>query len=909
MAVRLLVPAAVATCGAATPAGAHGFGQRYDLPLPLSLYLLGTAAAVVFSFVVVGLFMRRAPLRRDYPHVDLLAHRLGRLIASPGLGLSIKLVSLVLFVVAVLAGFWGSQNPYQNIAPTLVWIIGWVGLAYVSAFIGNLWALINPWRTLFDGAEALYRRVGRGRDLSLRLVYPEALGVWPAFVLLLAFSWIELVYPGAAIPAHIAWLAVGYSILVWAGMVVFGGETWLRHGEVFTVVFGVFARFAPTEVRVRDPAVCAHCPIRCRNPDGACIDCYDCFRRAGPHRRGWALRPFGAGLLDSRPASISMTAFVLLILSTVLYDGVLGTPEWNDLETRLAALIPSAGDVVSIAIRTVGLVAFWMLFFGAYLGVSAIMSAAVARRRSARDLAQSFAFTLVPIAIAYHLAHYLVYLLVQGQYVVPLLSDPFGYGWNLFGTAGYRVDIGMVGARFAWYTAVTAIVLGHIVAVFLAHARAMRVFETRSVALRFQVPLTALMVVYTFVSLSILAEPITERRASAQPTAGAAVVINVPPDAVLPEPGDGRLQPLGPSKTATSELTYRVLGSAFHDGTRMGVADILYAYMFAYRWGIRNEAEPWHYDPFIDAATAPMRQHLVGVRVTGTDTASKSFRVGDINVLRELFVIDVYTTNVPEDPEQDAVVAPPWSTVPWHLLVLMEEAVSRGWAAFSQAEAARRGVEWLDLVRSEPVNNRLASLVEAFEREGYRPAALQSLVSVGDARKRWAGLAAFYRAHGHFLVTNGPYQLKRWSTDSVALEAFRDLSYPLGVGSYDAYAIPRRAFVTKVEQGNNRLRLFADVETIMKFQRSYDVVREHLQSVAPDVRKRSAPECRYVVMDGEGHVVFAGLAGPADDATFQVDLNGKLPAGQYTVLAEITVNRNAMNAEIQRIPVSISSTP
>jgi hypothetical protein len=272
-------------------------------------------------------------------------------------------------------------------------------------------------------------------------------------------------------------------------------------------------------------------------------------------------------------------------------------------------------------------------------------------------------------------------------------------------------------------------------------------------------------------------------------------------------------------------------------------------------------------------------------------------------------VIDVYTTNVPEDPEQDAVVAPPWSTVPWHLLVLMEEAVSRGWAAFSQAEAARRGVEWLDLVRSEPVNNRLASLVEAFEREGYRPAALQSLVSVDEARKRWAALAAFYRAHGHFLVTNGPYQLKRWSTDSVALEAFRDLSYPLGVGSYDAYAIPRRAFVTKIEREHNRLRLFADIETIMKFQRSYDIVREHLQSVAPDVLKRSIPECRYMVVDGEGHVVLAGLAGPADDATFQVDLNGKLPAGRYTVLAEITVNRNAMNAEIQRIPVAISSTP
>ena len=529
-----------------------------------------------------------------------------------------------------------------------------------------------------------------------------------------------------------------------------------------------------------------------------------------------------------------MTAFVLLVLATVLYDGVLGTPEWTEIETALVALTPGLGDVAAITIRTIGLAAFWALFFGAYLAVSAMISAAVARRRSTWDIARSMALTLVPIAIAYHLAHYLVYLLVQGQYIVPLLSDPFGYGWDLFGTAGYRVDIGIVGARFAWYTAVTAIVIGHIVAVYLAHAKSMRMFATRSTALRSQLPLTALMVAYTFVSLSILAEPITERRPSAQPATSAGAV-SVPEDAVLPEPGTGSMRPVGAGKIAKQKLTYRVLGSAFHDGTPMSVADILYAYMFAYRWGVRNQTDASHYDPIVDAATAPMRQRLVGVRFIGTDTKSKSFRVGDVDVVRELFVLDVYTTGTPEDPEQDAVLAPPWSTLPWHLTVLMEEAVSRGWAAFSQAEAKRRGVDWLDLVRSDRLNQQLASLVATFERDGYRPDSLRTLVSVDEARRRWAALAAFYQAHGHFLVTNGPYELKAWSPDSASLSVFRDLSYPLGVGSFDAYAIPRRAFITKVEQENGRLRLFAEIETIMKFQRSYEIDREPLQSVSPDV--------------------------------------------------------------------------
>jgi len=149
---------------------------------------------------------------------------------------------------------------------------------------------------------------------------------------------------------------------------VFGSEIWLRNGEVFTVVFGTFARFAPTEARVQEPAVCERCAVRCRDTADECIDCYDCFRRAGPQQRTLALRPFGVGLLDSRPISPSMMAFVLLLLSTVLYDGALGTPEWADLESRLVALVPVLGDVAAIVIRTLGLVVFWMVFFAAYVG-------------------------------------------------------------------------------------------------------------------------------------------------------------------------------------------------------------------------------------------------------------------------------------------------------------------------------------------------------------------------------------------------------------------------------------------------------------------------------------------------------------------------------------------------------------
>src|SRR5262249_36861030 len=242
------------------------------------------------------------------------------------------------------------------------------------------------------------------------------------------------------------------------------------------------------------------------------------------------LRPFGAGLLADPPASTSMTAFVLLLLSSVLYDGLLGTPQWAAAEGAAVVLL-GGGEGAALILRTAGLVALWLFFLGGFIGVAAVMSRLAGGTCSAREMARRLAITLVPIVIGYHLAHYLLLLLVQGQYVVPLISDPFGWGWNLFGTAGYRVDIALVGARLAWDTAVTAILLGHIFAVGLAHLKLTGMLPVHRAAVRAEIPLTALMVAYTCLSLSIIAEPIVERRATDE-TASAAII--VPADALIP---------------------------------------------------------------------------------------------------------------------------------------------------------------------------------------------------------------------------------------------------------------------------------------------------------------------------------------------------------------------------------------
>ncbi|MGQ4809144.1 hypothetical protein NKDENANG_02546 [Candidatus Entotheonellaceae bacterium PAL068K] len=516
---RLTVVALV--LGYASCAAAHGFGQRYDLPVPLWLYATGAAAAVVFSFAVVALFLRRTPEFHTYPRFNLLGSPIGRFLAHPVLLYVAQLVSIALFVLLILTGLFGSPRMTRNLAPTLVWVFWWVGLAYVSALLGNLWALINPWKVLFEWAEALHRGVTHSTAFSLHWPYPQALGVWPGVLLFLVFAWIELVFDGAAVPSNLAGFTLLYSAITWTGMFLFGKDVWLRYGEAFSLVFGLLARFAPTEVRVHDTAICQACPVDCRDNDGACVDCYACFTQADATQRSWNLRPYAVGLVRHKNVSVSEMVFVLLLLATVTFDGFMATPLWTDIVTSLHRLLPEMGGTRLTVITTLGLVVFPLVFLEVYVVFSILMATVSRARVGGAGLTRTFAFTLVPIAIVYHIAHYLSFLLIHGQRLIPLASDPFGFGWNLLGTAGYRINIGLVEARFAWYTAVIAIVAGHIIAVYLAHLVALRTLRDHTLARRSQYPMLVLMVGYTVISLWILAQPIVESSARV-PTATAA---------------------------------------------------------------------------------------------------------------------------------------------------------------------------------------------------------------------------------------------------------------------------------------------------------------------------------------------------------------------------------------------------
>ncbi|MDZ4736698.1 MAG: hypothetical protein SGJ07_10165 [Rhodospirillaceae bacterium] len=464
-------------------AQAHAFGQRYDLPLPLDLYLAAAGTAVAVSFLIVALFSARFGARTFRTRL-VLWQRPDESASWRLLGHVLRAVGVAIFFLIVAAGLVGAASPVKNIAPLLVWVLWWVGFLLFTALIGNLWPALDPWASLRNLALPK-------RDGSPLLAWPAWLGGWPAVLLFLAFGWAELVGPFGESPSDLALLVLAYSVFAWGGMMLFGDAAWRNNADPFRRVFGLIGAsslFGRTKREADRPLV---------------------------------LRLPGSGLLEAETGRISDVVFVMAVLATVTFDGFSETPLWAaflDWIARSQMLRPvllgisSAGIEILDAIRTTALIVAPLVVVAIYTLFCALTSLAD-RAVTLGMVMRAFAVSLLPIAIAYHLSHYISYLLLAGQFAIPMASDPFGFGWDLFGTSGYVMDIGIIGARQVWYVAVAALVTGHIISVIVAHSIALRLFPNARAATLSQLPFLVLMVGFTACSLWILAQPVVNEPA------------------------------------------------------------------------------------------------------------------------------------------------------------------------------------------------------------------------------------------------------------------------------------------------------------------------------------------------------------------------------------------------------------
>jgi hypothetical protein len=453
----------------------HGFGERpYDLPIPLVLYLYAAAGVVVVSFVLVAFFagdqVGNTALqypRRPVRWLTALARsgwpeRIGGAIGVGGL------------LAIVVTGLFGSPNPELNPAEYLTWIYFWAGLVILTGLMGNLWSLLNPWAAVYDA-------VGRFKSLTPIWKLPNV-GVWPATAAFFAFACLELTTGMANRPWLVAILALVYSVVTLTGMFLFGRDEWLEQCDGFTVLFGIIGRFGPVESE--------------RGESGRVNIVY--------------LRPWGVGLLKPSPAGWDRVVFVILMLSTLAFDGILATAAWQNFTAALEPLWLPMGQFGFFFVRTIGLVLLSIGFLLVFITFMELVVLLGKRDVDPKATLTAFALTLVPIALVYNAAHNYGYLAVMSQGLIPLLNDPLAKGWHLWpAVAGLKPSFALAQASTVWYAQVVLIVIGHVIAVYLAHLRAGERFRTAQRALLSQYPMLVLMVMYTMTSLWILAQPIT----------------------------------------------------------------------------------------------------------------------------------------------------------------------------------------------------------------------------------------------------------------------------------------------------------------------------------------------------------------------------------------------------------------
>jgi hypothetical protein len=444
-------------------AAAHAGEGAEILLLPTELYIAGGALAVFVSFCVLALFHRTreaAGAPRIVP-----SHAVPR-----GIVRGISLLSLALLLILITAGFAGKPNPLSNPLPLAVWTLWWMGFTLVVVIAGNSWLIVNPWIGLYD----LF-------PWRAPLSYPEAWGYLPAVLLFFCFAWFELISVAPQDPERLAIAVAAYWLINFAALALFGPR-WLARGEAFSVFFAMAGSFSPGRWRTA-------------------IDGKKSSITLGFGWRGASRNTDFAGL--------SGVLFILVTLASISFDGLSRTFLWvgslgiNPLEFpgRSAVLWQnSAGLIASILI----LAALYALA----IELGPHRTGFISSRHAAWG---RFVLTLVPISIAYHLAHYLPSLIVGFPTAILALADPFGSGWSLLpeGMVHESSPMGlgsdMVVLIYRVQTAI--IVLGHIVATLLAHRIALAEMGDRRKAVTSEIPLVVLMVGYTLFGLWLLSTP------------------------------------------------------------------------------------------------------------------------------------------------------------------------------------------------------------------------------------------------------------------------------------------------------------------------------------------------------------------------------------------------------------------
>lgn len=523
--------------------------------IPTWMYYVSIASVLLVSFAVMerrGNARRMAPIslpsnlvplqlpphasqERRANRINLLGMPLFRWLVTSRVfrfGAQAAIVSMFFLVIA--AGLFGNQNPALNIAPILTWTIWWGGLVILIMFAGKAWCWVCPWDAVAGWMEKLRFWQKSDDGLSLNLKWPKPLrNIVIATVLFVGLTWIELGFGVTMRPAITAYLAIAMLLMAIVSAFLFEKKGFCRYACIVGRVSGLYAMFSGVEVRSKDQSVCRTCSGKecVKGSETAygcptflfpgyltcntyCIQCMECVQACPEDNLAINLRPWGADLIDQHRPRTDEAYLALLMLSITGFHGLTMTPNWARLNEWLSRSL-SLGNLLAFSLGMAMLLLAPILVYAVLIRLSYSLgnSSTASDRLSFRDYFVRYAYALLPIALFYHLAHNMEHLMMEGPKVVALLSDPFGWNWNLFGTAHWSIPP-LISLDMLWIVQVVLVLVGHVYSLWIAHHTSRQLFANVASARRSQLPMLLAMIGFSVFSLWLLKQPM-EMRTSA----------------------------------------------------------------------------------------------------------------------------------------------------------------------------------------------------------------------------------------------------------------------------------------------------------------------------------------------------------------------------------------------------------
>lgn len=472
---------------------------------------------------------------RKGDRVNLLGSRFVRfLVTSRPFRFVVQAVFVAMFFLVIAAGLFGNQNPALNIAPILTWTIWWGGLVILIMFAGKAWCWVCPWDAVAGWMEKLRFWKKNDDGLSLNLKWPKPLrNIVIATVLFVGLTWIELGFGVTMRPAITAYLAIAMLLMAIVSAFLFEKKGFCRYACIVGRVSGLYAMFSGVEVRSKNQSVCRSCPGKecvkgsdtaygCPtflfpgylNSNTYCIQCMECVQACPEDNMAVNLRPWGADLINPHRQRSDEAHLALLMLSITGFHGLTMTPNWARLTDWLSHSL-SLSALLAFSLGMTLLLLAPIALYAVLVGISySLGNASTASGKiSFYDYFVRYAYALLPIALFYHLAHNMEHLLMEGPKVVALVSDPFGWNWNLFGTANWSIPP-LVSLDVLWIVQVVLVLVGHVYSLWIAHHASRQHFANVASARRSQLPVLVAMIAFSVFSLWLLKQPM-EMRTSA----------------------------------------------------------------------------------------------------------------------------------------------------------------------------------------------------------------------------------------------------------------------------------------------------------------------------------------------------------------------------------------------------------